>query len=379
MSKKKINNRNVLAGAAAYPLDRLVEPALTWYESHKRILPWRESRDPYAIWVSEIMLQQTRVEAVKPYYQRFMQSLPDIAALAACPQDQLMKLWEGLGYYNRVRNMQRAAQIIMEEFDGAMPADYRQIQSLPGIGPYTAGAISSIAFGLPHPAVDGNVLRILSRVTMDSDDILKESTKKKVTQALCGVMPKGASGEFNQALMEIGATVCVPGGPPRCGDCPWEELCLTHKNGCYDSFPVKTKAKPRKIEEKTVLIILDGSKMVIRKRPEQGLLAGLYELPNLPGEKSVEEVLAVAREHGLEPLHIKRLPDAKHIFSHVEWHMKGYMIRVADVQAKQADLSDLGEYLLVELEDTRQHYAIPAAFEKYVNLVNITLGLKKEL
>jgi A/G-specific adenine glycosylase len=370
-----------------YDLKQLVEPALQWYQLNKRELPWRQDREPYHVWVSEIMLQQTRVEAVIPYYERFMKELPDIAALAACPEDKLLKLWEGLGYYNRVRNMQKAAQCITEHYGGVMPADYETIRGLPGIGPYTAGAIASIAFGEPVPAVDGNVLRILCRVSEDDSDILKDSTKKKVSQALQQVMPKDA-GSWNQALMEIGALVCIPNGEPKCGQCPWQQFCLATRHHTYDVLPVKKKANPRRIEEKTVLIIRDGEKILIRKRPKKGLLAGLYELPNLEGHLEREEILAFAKAQKLEPLHIEALPEAKHIFSHIEWHMTGYMVRVADVesfrenekvetefpQTEDSETIKQG-YLLVDVAEIQRKYAIPSAFEKYMEYVNILLGV----
>ena len=323
-------------------LSVLVEPTLTWYEANKRDLPWRKDKDPYHIWVSEIMLQQTRVEAVIPYYERFMTALPTIEALAKCQEDPLLKLWEGLGYYNRVRNMQKAAQTICAEYGGQMPQTY-----------------------------DGNVLRILSRVSQDDSDILKDATKKRMTAQLSQIMPKEA-GAFNQALMEIGALVCIPNGQPKCDLCPWQPFCLAYKNDTYDRLPVKTKAKPRRIEEKTVLLIQDGQKIVLRKRPSKGLLAGLYELPNIEGYLTEEEALAFVRGQNLAPLQIKKLPEAKHIFSHIEWLMQGFLIQVADVDSFQQD-EDLSkgpqDYLLVDIDKTRKEYAIPSAFDKYAEFI----------
>ena len=243
------------------------------------------------------MLQQTRVEAVKPYYERFLKALPDVAALAACPEDQLMKLWEGLGYYNRVRNMQKAAVTVTEEYDGLLPADYGKLLELKGIGSYTAGAIASIAYGIPVPAVDGNVLRILTRVATDDTDIMKQSFRSAVEAQLGEMMreltvpeelrralrDENVPGALNQAMMELGATVCVPNGAPLCEECPWSKMCLARAQGRVMDFPVKSKAKARRIEERTVLVIRDGEKVAIRKRPKKGLLAGLYELPNLSG------------------------------------------------------------------------------------------------
>ena len=205
-----------------YPIGQLIQPLLEWYPSHARVLPWREEPAPYRVWVSEIMLQQTRVEAVKPYFERFMKELPDIRALAECPEDRLLKLWEGLGYYNRVRNMQAAARTVMKDYGGVLPPDYEALRGLKGIGDYTAGAIASIAYGIPVPAVDGNVLRILMRVSQDDSDIMKQSVKTRARELLLPVIPEGQAGKLTQALMELGATVCVPNGEPKCPQCPWQ-------------------------------------------------------------------------------------------------------------------------------------------------------------
>lgn len=267
-------------------IERIVAPLLEWYPENKRVLPWREQKNPYYIWVSEIMLQQTRVEAVKPYFERFTKALPDILALAVCSEAQLLKLWEGLGYYNRVRNMQKAAKQMIEKYQGELPPDYDALKGLSGIGSYTAGAIASIAYEIPVPAVDGNVLRVITRITADEADIMKQSTKKRIEEQLKKVMPVGHSGDLNQALMELGATVCVPNGVPRCGVCPLYGLCEARKQEKVNIIPVKAKVKPRRIEDKTVLIILDGERVAIRKRPARGLLAGLYEFPNISENKA---------------------------------------------------------------------------------------------
>ena len=207
----------------------IIPPLLAWYDEAKRILPWRGTKDPYNIWVSEIMLQQTRVEAVKPYYDRFLQALPTVRDLAGAEESYLLKLWEGLGYYNRVRNMQKAAQILVERYGGEMPADAKEILALPGIGSYTMGAIASIAFQIPLPAVDGNVLRILTRLYGDDSDILDPRFKKKTEEALVRIMPKDRPGDVNQAMMELGATVCLPNGMPKCESCPWQDRCVARK------------------------------------------------------------------------------------------------------------------------------------------------------
>ena len=320
-----------------FDLSILTEPLLEWYEKNKRTLPWRENVSPYRVWVSEIMLQQTRVEAVKPFFERFTNRLPDIRSLAECPEDELLKLWEGLGYYNRVRNMQTAAIQVMEEYEGTLPADYEVLLHLKGIGSYTAGAIASIAYHKPVPAVDGNVLRILTRVAADDTDIMKASFRKQVEVQLTEYMQSetfaGKSpADFNQALMELGATVCVPNGVPNCQECPWRELCQARKNDCISELPVKAKTKQRRIEKRTVFVIRDGERVAICKRPKKGLLAGLYELPNVEGHLSQEEALLYVKEQSLSPLRIQKLPEAKHIFSHVEWQMLGYAVLIEEPQ-----------------------------------------------
>ena len=351
-----------------FNLNQIVEPLLAWFENNARTLPWRSVATPYRVWVSEIMLQQTRVEAVKPYFARFMGALPEIKDLAECKEEKLLKLWEGLGYYNRVRNMQIAAQTVMEEYGGQLPADYEKLLSLKGIGSYTAGAIASIAYGIPVPAVDGNVLRILMRVSADDSDIMKQSVKTKVEKALLTVIPKGRAGVFNQALMELGAIVCVPNGEPLCEKCPWYDFCETRKRGLWQELPVKKKAKARKIEDRTVLVIRDGERVVLKKRPEKGLLAGFYEFPNEIGNLSEDEALHVVQEMHLHPMRIQKLENAKHIFSHVEWHMQGYMVEVDSLTREEAGL------LFVEAAHSEEAYPIPAAFSAYTKYMNIRLG-----
>lgn len=342
-------------------LRSLPEPLIAWYRGNKRDLPWRASPDAYHVWVSEIMLQQTRVEAVKPYYARFLKALPDIRALAEAEEDELLKLWEGLGYYNRVRNMQKAAQQIMVDYHGEFPTEYEEIRKLKGIGSYTAGAISSFAFGIPKPAVDGNVLRVISRITDSREDIMKQSVRRRIEEMLETVIPEDAASDFNQGLIELGAIVCVPNGEPKCLECPVRFRCIAHREGCEMELPVKKKSAPRRIEHRTVVIFRDGETRGIRKRPDRGLLAGLYELPNLEGHLTADEVIAYSKEIGLAPIRIKPLGEAKHIFSHVEWHMIGYQIQVDELEkACRADM------IFARPEEIQKRYPIPAAFEKYI-------------
>lgn len=336
-------------------------PLLKWYQSHKRNLPWRNNPEPYRVWVSEIMLQQTRVEAVKAYYDRFLKALPEVQDLAGAKEEQLLKLWEGLGYYNRVRNMQKAAQQIVDQYGGQFPKSYEEIRRLKGIGSYTAGAICSFAYGQPVPAVDGNVLRVVTRLLEDPSDIMKQSTKAKIERQLADVIPEDAAGDFNQGLIELGAIVCVPNGQPKCQECPVSHFCSAKKNGTIDQFPVKTKAKDRKIEKKTILVFRDGEKTAIKKRADRGLLAGLYELPNVEGTLNMEEVIRYSKNIGLMPMRIRELGEEKHIFSHIEWHMLGYEIKVDELEK-----TNKKDFLFIHPEEIQKKYPIPTAFEKYM-------------
>lgn len=345
-------------------LEEIVIPLVKWYRANKRILPWRDRGNAYYTWVSEIMLQQTRVEAVKPYFERFITELPDIDALAECPQEKLLKLWEGLGYYNRVRNMQEAAQTVKKEYNGRLPEDYQALLSLKGIGSYTAGAIASIAYGIKVPAVDGNVLRVISRITESSEDISKQSVRKKIEQQLEQIMPSDCPGDFNQALMELGAVVCVPNGQAKCEDCPAAFACLAYRHDSMDSIPVKAPKKARTLENKTVFIIQDGEYTAIRKRPDKGLLAGLYELPNIEGHLEREEALSYVEGLGLDPLYIEKLPPAKHIFSHIEWRMQAYRIKVSSLKKTQDR-----ELIFANREQSGKQYAIPSAFGAYAKYI----------
>ena len=345
-------------------LEQIVTPLLSWYDKHARVLPWREDTAAYRVWVSEIMLQQTRVEAVKPFFERFIKALPDVQALSEAPEDELLKLWEGLGYYNRVRNMQKAARVIVSEYGGDFPADYEKLLSLPGLGHYTAGAVSSIAFGIPMPAVDGNVLRVLSRVTASYEDVLKQSVKTAMEAEVKKIIPADRAGDFNQALMELGAVVCIPNGMAKCEECPVASLCQAYCHGTVDRFPVKAAKKERKQEDKTVFIIQDGEATALRKRPPKGLLAGLYELPNVPGHMDREQALEYVRKLGLDPLYIEEMPSSKHIFSHIEWRMEAYRIRVSSLEkAKDKDL------IFADKEQTGKRYAIPSAFGAYARYI----------
>ncbi len=343
-------------------LDLIAKPLLTWYDSGRRILPWREDPTPYHVWLSEIMLQQTRVEAVKPYYDRFICRLPDIESLASVEEEELLKLWEGLGYYNRARNLKKSAIQISTEYGGKMPEDYDKLMELTGVGSYTAGAIASIAFGKPVPAVDGNVLRILSRLRADDRDIMDTKVKKAIEEELRAVIPRERPGDFNQALMELGATVCVPNGSPKCGQCPWKEICQAKRQGNASEYPKKRAKKARSIEKKTVLLIQYEQRIALNKRPSEGLLAGMYEFPSIEGHQEEKKVIAYLKQLGVMPLRIRRLEPAKHIFTHKEWHMTGYYIRVDD-------LTGMGEYVFVDPAEIKNKYPVPSAYAAYMKLI----------
>ena len=334
---------------------RLPEAVLTWYDRSHRELPWRQDREPYHIWLSEIMLQQTRVEAVKGYYSRFLQALPTIADLAACDDDALHKLWEGLGYYSRVRNLKKAAQVILERHGGIFPGEYGAIRALPGIGDYTAGAICSICFDSPTPAVDGNVLRVISRLNDDPTPIDTDAHKKTVRAALEEIYPARA-GDFTQALMELGATVCGPNREPDCENCPCREFCLGCARGTAGKLPVKGAKKERKCQKLTVFILRCDGKYALEKRKNTGLLAGLWQFPNISGHLSVQEAISRAERMGLQPRQILRTVERSHIFTHIQWDMQGIYLEVA---------CPVKEYQWMDPQTIRTQAALPTAFRQF--------------
>ena len=299
---------------------------LPWFRENARELPWRADRAPYHVWLSEIMLQQTRVEAVRGYYARFLAALPDIRSLADAPPDLLMKLWEGLGYYSRVRNLQAAARCVMAEHGGVFPSDYAAIRALPGIGDYTAGAIASICFEQPTPAVDGNVLRVWTRLNLDDRPPASPALRRDVREALAAVYPAGQCGAFTQSLMELGATVCVPNGAPDCARCPCADVCLS-RDGAWRDYPVRAEKKPRRREARTLLLLRCGERIAVEKRPPHGLLAGLWQLPNAEGHLAPEDAVRTAADWGAEPADLLCERRHTHIFTHIEWDMICYELR----------------------------------------------------
>lgn len=341
----------------------MTAPLLAWYDLNGRTLPWRSVVTPYRTWISEIMLQQTRVGAVIPYFERFMEELPDVSALAAVSEERLLKLWEGLGYYSRARNLQRAAKIVVSDFGGALPQSYHALLSLPGIGEYTAAAIASINFSEPVAAVDGNLLRVAARVSGCGEDIMDAKVRRLFRQRLDAAIDADRPGAYNQAMMDLGATVCLPNGAPKCEICPARTVCEAYKNGLTEVLPVRAKKKSRRVEERTVLLLFQGGKVALRKRADTGLLASLWEFPSVLGNLDEAGVSLTLAQMGLSAQTVEPAGSAKHIFTHIEWDMKGYF---ADVTGETDDLfwADAAAF---------DAAAIPTAFRKFAALVRARL------
>lgn len=336
-------------------MDMLPSRLLPWFAVSARPLPWREDKEPYHIWLSEIMLQQTRVEAVKGYYSRFLKAVPDISSLASADDELLSKLWEGLGYYSRVRSMKTAAQQIMTQFEGVFPTTLESIQGLKGIGPYTAGAIASICFNQPTPAVDGNVLRVITRLTGDLRPIDEEKTKKDIRNLLASVYPKESCGDFTQALMELGATVCLPNGTPDCERCPVADICFS-RNGEWKNIPQKLDKKPRRKENLTVFVFQCDDYYAVRKRPMNGLLAGMWEYPNVSGKMDAQEAISYSEKIGIHPKELEKVLFRRHIFSHIEWEMNCYYIQCSGMP---------DDFTWVTEEELDSTIALPTAFRMF--------------
>ena len=336
-------------------LQRLPKVLLPWYEEHKRELPWRQDKEPYHIWVSEIMLQQTRVEAVKGYYARFLEKLPTIEDLANAPEELLHKLWEGLGYYSRVQNLKKASEVIVNTHGGVFPKTYEEVIALPGIGPYTAGAICSIAYDMKTPAVDGNVLRVMSRILADPTPVNDPTARKKAEAVLKEIYPDRA-GDFTQALMELGATVCGPNQKPDCDNCPCKDFCEGHKQGIAQTLPVRTEKKPRSIQKKTVFILDCEEQFALEKRPAKGLLAGLWQFPNTEGTLEPEGAIAYLTSWGLSVKDIHKYVERSHIFTHIRWDMRAYYISIHE---------PAGPYTWMPRQKVVEEAALPTAFRMF--------------
>ena len=395
-------------GSGSFPL--LPGAFLAWYDRNKRSLPWRRDQEPYHVWLSEIMLQQTRVEAARGYYQRFVEALPDVTALARADEELLLKLWEGLGYYNRARNLQKAAKVIADELGGEFPRDYAGLLALPGIGEYTAGAVGSICFDLPTPAIDGNVLRLLARINADETPLERPELKRrlnaelaKVYEALKPVKGRGRRGDFTQALIEAGALLCLPKGAPRCGDCPAAGFCLACRQGLTERLPVKSPKKARRVEERTVFVLERQGRLALRKRPASGLLSRLWELPNAAGKLDPPAAVGLAlrllaggapERPGKRPgvaknsryqddpsgdgtvyrLTFSRVLERVHVFSHVEWRMRCYYFQVGGgagepgaglLEEKVGGAAEEG-LVWVTQRQLAEEYALPTAFSQFL-------------
>lgn len=334
---------------------------LEWYDAGHRDLPWRRTKDPYSIWISEIMLQQTRIEAVIPYYHRFLSELPTVKDLAAVDDEYLMKLWQGLGYYSRARNLKKAATVIMNEYHGEFPIEAAKLIKLPGIGAYTAGAISSIAFGQPEPAVDGNVLRVIMRLLADERDIMTEKTRKAVTEDLRNVYPSGErAGLVTEGLMELGETVCIPNGVPLCEGCPLLDICLAAKTPNPDRYPTRIVKTKRRTEERTVLLLRHEGRYALQKRPDNGLLASMWEFPSLDGKLSENRLKTCLEEKGLSVQSFTSIGSATHVFSHIEWQMVGYLVELSTTP---------DGFLFVAPDELHNSYAVPTAFRHYLKQI----------
>lgn len=347
-------------------LKLIPSPLLSWYHASCRELPWRSVIVPYHTWVSEIMLQQTRVDTAISYYNRFLSELPTIADLADVPEQKLLKLWEGLGYYNRARNLQKAAKLIMTDWGGKLPANYDDLQKLPGIGRYTAGAIASIAFSLPVPAVDGNVLRVLSRVLESDRNISRAQTKTHFEQLLTELMENDIEptelGHFTQALMELGALVCVPNGSPKCEECPLSTSCLAYAHNTTMTLPIKDDKKARSIEQKTILVMRYENKYAIQQRLNKGLLASLWEFPTIDQMLTKPSATEYLSDLGIFIDHIKHLGKAKHIFSHIEWKMTGFLVELSSIPVEL-------NYTWATPEEIETMYPLATALEHYRKFV----------
>lgn len=339
--------------------EKFSDALLAWYDTNGRTLPFRTHPNPYHIWISEIMLQQTRMDTVLPYFERFVQAVPTIKDLANLSDDKLLKLWQGLGYYSRAKNLKKTAAILCAQHGGRLPSDIKELTKLPGIGPYTAGAIASIAFGKKSAAIDGNVLRVITRITADDGDIADKKTKNAVENFILQVMPEGRSGDFNQALMELGALICLANTAPKCSECPLSFCCEAYEKNLINLIPVK-KAKPcRKIEKKTVFILRCGEEYALRRRPSNGLLSSLFEFYNVEGHLSKAACKQHLVQQNMQASDIMPLPNAKHIFTHLEWHMQGYDVTLMQKPPCEA-------LVWAKKEEIQKIYSVPSAFKAYL-------------
>lgn len=337
---------------------------LDWYYENKRNLPWRENQDPYKVWVSEIMLQQTKVDTVIPYFHQFMEKFPTVYDLAKADEQDVLKTWEGLGYYSRARNLQSAVKEVVETYEGKVPDTPKELGSLKGIGPYTKGAILSIAYNQPEPAVDGNVMRVFSRVFNIEDDIAQVKTRKKFEELVREVISKEDPSSFNQAIMDLGATICTPKSP-ACLFCPVQEYCRAFAKGVQEELPVKTKAKKQKKLSYMVLLIKNNKdEYLIEKRPDTGLLANLWQFPMVPmNEVSLEGVTKWIEEEYKVSVQVKeKIDNLMHVFSHIKWELDIY--EAVSVNEKVED-----SRLRFVSKDEIKEFPFPVSHQKMMKLL----------
>lgn len=343
--------------------DRLEEigaKILAWYKANRRDLPWRKTKDPYKIWISEIMLQQTRVDTVMGYYHRFLERFPDIAALARAEEDEVLTVWQGLGYYSRARNLHRAAGLMVSQYGGRFPDTYEEVRKLPGVGDYTAAAVLSIAFERPHAAVDGNVLRVVSRLEELEEDITRAVTKRKVSAIVTRMIPKQDAGDFTQAMMEHGALVCIP-VQPLCAECPVQCFCAAYASGRQNELPVKKKAGTVKEFHMQVAVVREQGRILLEHRREETLLAGMWGLPLVEaGSRSSEELFY--EKYGLKLSHRRNLGSATHVFTHQIWKMEAVFYKLQEE-------SSFSPVLYWAEESKLENYAIPTAFKRVLRLL----------
>lgn len=352
------------------PIEGIAEPLVQWYTAHERAFPWRTEPTPYRVWVSEIMLQQTRIEAALPYFDRWMAALPTLRDLAEASEDTVLKLWEGLGYYSRARNLQKAAQQVMRDHGGELPSSYEELVKLPGIGDYTAGAIASIAFGKRAAAVDGNVLRVMARLTDDDRDVMQTKPRRELSELVRRLVPAAAPGEFNQGLMELGETICLPNAVPRCSDCPVREYCAVAGEERARDLPTRATAKPRRVEKRMVYVMItdeEPRRVLLHRRPAKGLLSGLWELPNaLTDTEELQTLLDAAAVS-----ETASLGEGRHVFSHVEWQMDGLLVTVKPFTPPDG-------YVFVTAEELAS-FALPTAFRTYTAMIPKLLTAEEEV
>jgi A/G-specific adenine glycosylase len=334
---------------------------LAWYDTSARVLPWRSDPTPYKVWVSEMMLQQTRVDTVIPYFMRFVAELPGVSALANVSEERLLKLWEGLGYYNRVRNMKKTAELLLSQYQGEIPHTKEELLLLPGIGPYAAGSIASIAFGVRTPAVDGNVLRVMARIEAINADLTSPANKKAIANLVQTIIPATRAGDFNQALMDLGATICLPNGKPDCVHCPVRSFCQADQLDLTASIPAAPEKTKRKSIPLTVFVIHSDTRYAIQKRVEKGLLANFWEFPNVEGHLSSAEVNEMMDTWGLQVKEITPLEPARYLFTHLEWDMRGFLVEIEEISSVP--------FHFVTRAEMDNDFPVPTAFRFYQKLL----------